>query len=279
VSTTPLPSARLDASGATLFLDAEVDSPQVIPLPHGTAAVLSFSHPVRGAPNQDAAAIIPTKQDEALLAVADGMGGTRRGGAAAGALVSHLAEEIASAKSDQHLRGSILDGIERANRHLLREIPDAGTTLAAVEISEHTVRPYHIGDSVILIVGQRGKLKLRTVSHSPVGLALEAGLLSEEEALHHNERNLILNAVGCPEMRIELGAPVILARHDTVLLASDGLTDNLHLDEIIAIIRKGPLPQAVAGLAALARERMLTRPGGRPSKPDDLTIVAYRRSR
>ncbi|NIP97977.1 MAG: serine/threonine protein phosphatase, partial [Akkermansiaceae bacterium] len=125
--------------------------------------------------------------------------------------------------------------------------------------------------SVILVVGQRGKLKLQTVSHSPVGLAVEAGLLDEDEALHHHERHLILNAVGFAEMRIELGAPLPLARHDTVLLARDGLTDNLTLDEIVAGIRKGPLGEAVAALTSLARQRMLAEQPGSPCKPDDLT--------
>ncbi len=152
-------------------------------------------------------------------------------------------------------------------------------SFAAIELNEHTARPYHVGDSVIIIVGQRGRLKLQTVAHSPVGFAVEAGLLDPDEALHHHERHFILNSVGSAEMRIELGAPIALARRDTVLLASDGLTDNLRLDEIIATIRKGPLDQAARKLAALARERMTTSRSGLPSKPDDLTILLYRRSK
>ena len=147
-----------------------------------------------------------------------------------------------------------------------------------MEISGHTARPYHVGDSVILVIGQRGKLKLQTVAHSPVGFAVEAGLLDEEEALHHHERHLILNAIGSAEMRIELGAPISLARRDTVLLASDGLTDNLSLDEIVELARKGPLDRAVVRLAALAHERMTAARSGHPSKPDDLSILLYRRS-
>jgi len=131
---------------------------------------------------------------------------------------------------------------------------------------------------VIMVVGQRGKLKLLTVSHSPVGLGVEAGFLDEEEALHHHERHVVLNAVGSSGMRIELGAPLELARRDTLLVASDGLTDNLAVEEIVAGIRKGPLERVVSGLAARARERMVGRGAGVPSKPDDLTLLVYRRS-
>ena len=78
-------------------------------------------------------------------------------------------------------------------------------------------------------------------------------------------------------MRIELGATVTLAQRDTIVVASDGLSDNLHLDEIVGVVRKGPLGQAVDALATLGRKRMETPEEGAPSKPDDLTLVALRR--
>lgn len=262
--------------GATIFTEADLENPALIRLPHGTAAVLTRPHPVRR-PNQDAAAVIPAGPDGAVLAVADGMGGTRGGAEAAATVVRHLRDGIPHPVSDQLLRTAILDGIESANAHLLARVPDAGTTFAAIELNGHTARPYHIGDSVIIIVGQRGRLKLETIAHSPVGFAVESGMLDPEEALHHDERHYILNSVGSAEMRIELGAPVTLARYDTVLIASDGLTDNLSLDEIIEHIRKGPLDRAAHRLSTLARERMGNPQPGTPSKPDDLTILLYRR--
>jgi len=263
--------------GATILIESDLEKPMLVVLPHGTAALLSRSHPFRK-PNQDVGAIIPAGVDDVVLTVADGMGGTRDGGEAAATVVRHLCDVLPVESPEQLTRTAILNGIESANRHLLAEVPDAGTTLVAMEISGHTVRPYHVGDSVILVVGQRGKLKLQTVSHSPAGFAVEAGLLNEKEALHYHERHLILNAVGSAEMRIELGAPLSLARRDTILLASDGLIDNLSLEEIVELIRKGPLDRAVGGLAALARERMTSARSGHPSKPDDLTILLYRRS-
>lgn len=273
-----IPPLQDTPSPATLWLEADHREPVLVRLPRGNAVVLSRPNPFHERPNQDAAAVLPAGPDASLLVIADGMGGSRNGGMAAGTLVRHLSRQLPVDSPDLLVRTAVINGIESANRHLVEEGPETGTTLAAVEISEHTMRPYHVGDSVILVVGQRGKLKLQTVSHSPVGLAVEAGLLDEDEALHHHQRHLILNAVGFAEMRIELGAPLPLARHDTVLLASDGLTDNLTLDEIVAGIRKGPLCEAVAALTSLARQRMLAEQPGYPCKPDDLTILAYRRS-
>ena len=170
----------------------------------------------------------------------------------------------------------ILDGVEEGN-DAVRELGiGAATTLVVAEIAGRTLRPYHVGDSAILVVGQRGKLKLQTVPHSPVGYALESGLLEEKEALHHDERHLISNMVGAPDMRIEVGSPIRLAPRDTVLLATDGLLDNLSLQEITDGIRTGPLASGVEKLADTCRRRMCAPEGEHPSKPDDVTFLLFR---
>jgi serine/threonine protein phosphatase PrpC len=104
-------------------------------------------------------------------------------------------------------------------------------------------------------------------------------LLDRGEALHHEDLHLVSNLLGTQDMRIELGATVALAPRDTVVLASDGLSDNLHLDEIVDCVRKGPLHQAVDELAALGKKRMEAPAEGSPSKPDDLTFIAIRSRR
>jgi serine/threonine protein phosphatase PrpC len=145
-----------------------------------------------------------------------------------------------------------------------------------VEIRDRVVRPYHVGDSAILLVGQRGKLKFQTIAHSPIGYALESGLIDEEDAIHHEERHMISNVIGSSEMRIEIGPAIEMAARDTLLLASDGLLDNLLPAEIIELVRTGPLDKAVDELAAAATARMTADGGDAPSKPDDLTVIAYR---
>ena len=173
-----------------------------------------------------------------------------------GLAMNELKKSVAAAGDGPLLRTAILNGIENANRAVSALGIGAGTTLAAVEIQNGLGRPYHVGDSMILVVGQRGKVKLQTVSHSPVGYAMEAGVLDEAEAMHHEDRHLVSNVIGIPDMRIEIGGAVKLSRYDTLLLASDGLFDNLYLDEIIQHIRKGPLAQAAARLVEQCQQRM-----------------------
>lgn len=70
-------------------------------------------------------------------------------------------------------------------------------------------------------------------------------------------------------MRIDVGSALQLAPRDTVLLASDGLSDNLHVSEIVERIRKGPLEVGAMRLADDAWRRMTQPESGPPSKPDD----------
>lgn len=234
--------------------------------------------PGKATPNEDAAAIVPYDGHSAVVAVADGLGGVRAGGHAASLAISTLSASIEQgARDETMLRTAILNGLEAANGRVQSVGIGTATTLAAVEVVDDTVRPYHVGDSMILVVGQRGKIKLQTTSHSPVGFAVEAGLLDESEAMHHEDRHLVSNVIGSPEMTIEIGTSLRLAPRDTVLLASDGLFDNLYIQEVVERIRKGPLDRAVERLATDSTNRMLHPEPGSPSKPDDLTIVAFRR--
>ena len=119
-------------------------------------------------------------------------------------------------------------------------------------------------------------MKLQTIPHSPIGYAVEAGLMEQEEAIHHEERHVISNVIGSDQMRIEMGPPTELAPRDTLLLASDGLFDNLFPDEIVEAIRSGPLDNSIGSLVEAAQGRMATGGGTAPSKPDDLTVIAFR---
>jgi serine/threonine protein phosphatase PrpC len=219
-----------------------------------------------------------------VLAIADGLGGHAGGERASRLAIETIQQSInATVGSDgfaqgDALRSAILNGIETANRSVRDLGCGAATTLALVEIQGRTIRSYHVGDSAVLVTGQRGKLKLQTISHSPVGYAVESGLMNEEDAIHHEARHVISNTIGSEQMRIEMGPHVELAPRDTVVLASDGLFDNLLPSEIVELVRSGPLEQAVTDLAEEAQRRMTSQLGSAPSKPDDLTVIAYRPS-
>ncbi|MHC5009823.1 MAG: PP2C family protein-serine/threonine phosphatase [Planctomycetota bacterium] len=265
------------ADAPRILTRQEMPGPEIVEVRAGTAAVYSGRSPAKTTENEDGIALVPAGQNRCVLAVADGVGGHAAGAQAATLALQALCESITGAAGDANgLRASVLDGIEAANEKVVALGVGAATTLAIVEIDGCRARPFHVGDSMIVVVGQRGKVKLQTVPHSPVGYAMEAGLLDASDAIHHEDRHLVSNIVGSPEMRIEVGSSLNLRPRDTLVIGSDGLFDNLHVEEILDHVRTGPLARAAARLVGTAHARMTTPRAGRPSKPDDLTFVVFR---
>jgi serine/threonine protein phosphatase PrpC len=267
-----------DVPPSRLYSEQDLEESELHRIANGLAAVYTAKNPEKESSNQDAAAILPFSAKSGVLVIADGAGGLPAGARASEVAISCIQSSLRqAAKDDNDLRGAIINGIENANQELAERGTGAATTLAAVEIQDNTVRPYHVGDSQIMVMGQKGKIKLLTKSHSPVGYAVEAGVLDEEQAMHHEQRHLISNAIGSAEMYIEIGSVLKLAPRDTVVVASDGLFDNLHTEEIVEICRKGRLAEASRDLIARCRARMSESEEGKPSKPDDLSFILYRR--
>ncbi len=259
------------------FANDDLTQVAVVESPVGQAVVFATKHPSRLGPSQDSAVVIPTAEG-VVLAVADGVGGGPEGDKASRFAIEALLRHLRDLGGPT--RAAVLDAFEAANASVLGLGTGAATTLAVVEVSVGArgllARTYHTGDSTIAIVGGGGKLKLVTVSHSPVGYAVEAGILDARAALHHEELNVVTNLVGIPDMRIELGAPLPLGARDTVVVGTDGLFDNVHLDEVVDLVRRGPPRRVAEALGRFARKRMEGAEPGAPSKPDDLTFVLFR---
>lgn len=263
-----------------LFCARDLDAPSIVPLCGGMAAVFTRRCPGQADVNEDAALLVAVDEDRGLLAVADGMGGLNGGEKASATALESLDATLRTALADgRAFRESILTGFETANTAVCDLRLGAGTTLTVVEIDARAVRTYHVGDSEALVVGQRGRRKLETIPHSPVGYGVEAGLIDEDDALHHDQRHEISNALGGAEMRVDMSHQVRLAARDTLVVASDGVFDNLSVEQIIGCVRKGPLRHAAAALQREVLRRMQDPPADSPSKLDDLTFVVYRPGR
>lgn len=227
--------------------------------------------------NEDAIAIMQLGPAHHMLLLADGVGGLPGGAQASGIAIESLIEAITLAHAQGHpLQQGVIQGFDAANLAIQKESSGGATTLMAVEIEGGRLRTYHAGDSGVLVTGQRGRLKLMTMAHSPVGYAQEAGLLTEDEAMHHEERHVVSNLLGSPDMRIEIGQLLQLSPLDTLVVGSDGLFDNLLSEEIAETIRKGPLLSAAETLRSRSDARMTAPEPQLPSKPDDLSFILYR---
>ena len=260
-----------------LYIESDMESPQLLSLGGGNVAALCRRCPDKIEPNDDSAAVVETSSGAIVLVVADGVGGCPLGHKASAIAVHSVSESVLSAAPTGDLRPAILDGIEHANREILDLGVGAATTLAVVEIQDSKARAYQVGDSMTLFVGQRGALKWKSTPHSPVGYAVESGMLDEVDAMHHDERHIVSNLVGTRNMHIEIGPSRPLAARDSVIVGSDGLFDNLHLDEVIRHGKSGKVIERVRKLADAATSRMSVQQSNVPGKPDDLTILLFAR--
>jgi serine/threonine protein phosphatase PrpC len=235
--------------------------------------------PDKSTENEDTVAVIPYGPGAAVMLVADGAGGLPAGKRASLTAAQSLEASLQKSMAETMLlRTAILDGIDAANAAVQALGNGSATTLTVVTIEGRTVRAYQVGDSEAMVVGQRGLVRLQTTPHSPTGFAVEAGFLDEKEALHHEDRHLVSNFLGAADMRIDVGAELSLQPRDTIMLASDGVMDNVHVNEIIERIRKGPLGDAADKVVALARHRMAGLSAAQPSKPDDLSLILFRKA-
>jgi len=260
-----------------LYSGAAFDHVLSFSVSHG--AVCAFTRPSPVQPdrsNEDSVLVWDDQDGPAVMAVADGAGGHPGGAEASRVTVEQLAMALAASRTGTR-RDAILDGFEAANRAVLALGIGAATTLAVAEIGSDWVRSYHAGDSGVLVTGQRGRLQLVTVGHAPVAYAVEAGLLNEEDALVHHDLNLVNNLIGSAGLRIELGPRRPLKRFDTVVVASDGLFDNLRQHEVAGHVRAGALQRCAERLVAHCAERMGETDADLPGKPDDLSFVLFRR--
>lgn len=276
------PSVANHSRQAHLYLSQDMQNPLVESCLDGAVAVYSKRCPDKPSPNEDAAAVIEIGSDSAVLAVADGLGGGPDGERASRIALQSLRHVVQAATAripEIPLRTCILEGIDAANDAVMKSARGGATTLAVAEIRNGSFRPYHIGDSIVWLVSSQGRVKFESLPHSPVGYALESGLLTAEEAMHHKQRHLVSNVVGCKSMHIDVGPLVKLSKRDTVLLASDGLVDNLTLEEISRRAKRRKIGNAIRGLTRDATQRMLHPRPEIPSKPDDLTVVLYRPTR
>jgi len=253
----------------------ELLEPELQTLPFGKACVFTAKAFNKPGPNEDSLALISVGNEQAVLVIADGLGGHSQGETASRIAVETLCEVVESAgHGSASLREPVLNGVDLANRRILALQSGAATTAVIVEITGRMVRCYQVGDSFALLTGQRGRLKYQSISHSPVGYAVEAGLLTEKEVLQADDRHIVSNVVGSTEMRVDVGPVVKMASRDTLLLASDGLTDNVVVSDIVRQVRKGTLVDSGRALFDCARANM-SLPSG---TVDDMSTLLFRLS-
>ncbi len=258
-----------------VILDGQMTDVEEYRVAGGRACVMVRRRPGRTSENEDSALVAPLDEKRAVLVVADGAGGLPDACEASQRAIDSMASALADEDTGD-VRARIEQGFRAAHAEILALGSGAATTVSLVFIDGSQVWSYHIGDSMTLILGAGGERSFQTIPHSPVGYAVRDGLLSEEQAIHHEELHLVSNLLGIGKAEVELKGPVTLAPGSTLILGSDGLFDNLLIKEIGRRMGKRDLKVVAKELSDEVLRRM-TRPAPEdPSKPDDLSFILFR---
>jgi protein phosphatase len=172
-----------------------------------------------------------------LTIVADGMGGH-----SSGEVASRMAVELISrnyySDNERDAPGALRKSVEKANAEIFitsmtnRKFFGMGTTIIALVLLEGRAFAAHVGDSRLYRLRER-KLELLTIDHSQVMEMVKQGIISLEEARNHDDKNVILRAVGTqPVVEVEMSDVFAVKPNDQFLLCSDGLCDMLEDEEI-----------------------------------------------
>ena len=181
---------------------------------------------------------------DGLFVVCDGIGGRDNGDVASSTAIDVIGRCLPYVTDGWSL-GLLTEYIHLANKTIQesaaadKKLRDMATTCTAAAIDDHTLLVAHVGDSSLFIIRGDCILRITDVHHFPPP----------------NE-HVLANALGVYRHDCIDTHAVPLHDGDKVLLCSDGLTDMLGQDDILAIVQKErSLDKAVEALVQLALDR------------------------
>ena len=197
---------------------------------------------------------------DALLAVADGMGGHAAGEIASSITIADIKSKFNTGEHQtldaREFLKFLRRTLETANKNVLEAGQDnnkrgMGTTCTLAALRAGKLYYAHVGDSRAYLIRQ-GRMRQITTDHSWVQESVDAGILTAQEARTHPNRNVITRAVGLDsEVKVDLGSHE-LKNGDLIVLCSDGLNSMISdaaIENIIHSCSDNDLCQALVNSA------------------------------
>lgn len=196
--------------------------------------------------NEDACFVIPSHD---VYIVADGVGGNKSGEVASRTAVSEIADfinrhDLSECGSPEDIFELFYEAIERANDSIFQmgtvneENRGMATTVVAAYIRDDAAYISNIGDSRAYLF-RNGGLKQITNDHTYVNELIDKGVITEEEAEHHRQKNVITKALGTPQLAEPDFYKVSVMKGDVLMLCSDGLYGEVPGEALEAILGSG----------------------------------------
>jgi len=180
------------------------------------------------------------------FALADGLGGHKRGKDAS-ALVVKAAADTLIGESYPSLRAGMESAFMTAQKNLIDEIEHNDifrgmkSTLVLLSIEGENAFWAHIGDSRLYMF-RNSKIVYQTKDHSVPQALVESGKIKPEKIRMHPDRNKLLRAMGSDwegRQRFEMiENPVEIKKGDVFLMMSDGFWENVREGQMEKALKK-----------------------------------------
>ena len=229
--------------------------------------------------NQDSFRFTLRDGEGTLCAVlCDGMGGAQSGSIASSMAVdtfmSHAANSLDASSAPADMRQILTEAVNYATIKVYdRSFADfscmgMGCTLVAMVVNGKRCMVANVGDSRAYMIS-RGSIQQISHDHSLVEEMLAKGEISPEQARNHPQKNIITRAVGVEaSVRCDI-FDLKFNPGSRILLCSDGLSNVLSDNELLAISEKNC---DVEKAASLMMELALRR-----GAPDNVTVFIVER--
>jgi serine/threonine protein phosphatase PrpC len=193
-----------------------------------------------------------------LYVVSDGMGGAESGEIASAIAVNTIAQRMGATWAEdfpswtnERREECLRQAAEAANSEIVgyaREHPESagmGATVVLGALCGSQLTLSWVGDSRAYL-WEQGQLLRLSRDHSLVGRLVEIGQISEEEALTHEYRHVLIRSLGSKETVAVDGLSRTLQRGSRLVLCSDGLTTHVEEPVLADIVSRHRDPQEAA---------------------------------
>lgn len=198
-----------------------------------------------GKPVNEDAIVINTQAN--AFAVIDGIGGEGMGEKAAGILAEEIQKGLEEATDYRAIQ---------KNAHLRMKdegIGSGGACYVLAKIEGQKLKIAQAGDVRLVVIDKDDNLKFGTV---------------DENQAEKGKRNVVTNYVGGDEPGETTACETTLDEGDRIIIASDGLWDNLESQQVANLTEDQPIEVAIRQLNKTAKDRM--QKGG---KPDNISVM------
>ncbi len=184
---------------------------------------------------------------DALVAVADGMGGHSAGEVASAVAIKGLVDRLSCDDRGEttpvnapRYAADLERAVQEVNTEIHRaatrpEYRGMGTTLTATILVGHSLFIAHVGDSRAYLL-RKGKLQQLTKDHSWVAEQVARQALTPQQAREHPKRNILTRALGiAPSVQVDMTVAEVEEK-DVILHCSDGLYSLVSDEEIRGVL-------------------------------------------